>query len=197
MVNAIVLVLAFLALLVGLSLLSWSFKFEGKVTQRNDSLDYSATVCLGGRKMGVSLDYRKGLRYLIWGPVQKPFVRIRLGTGKRDKRRKAIGKSSLKESWNKIGSLHLRKLTGQIWKSVKWESFQVKGEFGLGNPFATGQAFAIVMAIRGLIPQSVGTVEVTPDFTRKKLSFDCYTTFRTRPAVLAWRVGSLFLTRSH
>lgn len=186
MQTGIILFVSLFVLIAVISLLSWGIRLEGRILLRDNRLDYSGIVALGG----IAVTYSHGSPYLVVGRRPNPLIELKIGAKKKTRRKKGRG-------WKRISFFRTRKLIKQILRSVKWETVSVKGELGLDNPFLTGQIFGAMMAISGCIPRGIGEVELIPCFTERKLNFDCRSTFRIRPAVLAWRVGSAFLTRTH
>lgn len=192
----IVLVAAVISSMVIVSLTAWRCRLEGNIRFVKDLFTYSGFVALGGKRIGVGLSYRHTSRYLFFGPMNNPWVQMRLRRKRRAEVRRWAKVKSFLKGWKKTRTVPVRTLWQQIRASLTWESFGIRGEFGLSDPFVTGQVFGTTMALLNLIPADIQQVQLVPDFTGRKLMIDYHSTFRIRPAVLAWRMGRAFLRRN-
>ena len=193
----IILLLAIFSFLLGFSLIAWPFRFQGNIHLHKNSLDYSGTVSLGSKTIGLGLVYRRQSQYLFLGSIENPTFKWKLLRKRKGKKKGLPGIKTLMESWKKKRTLPIKSVLSGMWKSISWDTVGVTGQFGLDSPHLTGQAFGVFLAILNLVPEGIRGIELNPDFSGRGLNINYFSTIRVRPAVLAWRVSSSFFSRTH
>ena len=180
-----------------LTLLLWRFRIDGKIYLHKNSLNYSGFVSLGGKLIGIGVKYQNKSQYLFLGSVNKPVIKWKLLEKKKEGKKGLTKIVSRLENLRKKRTVSVRKLVLSVWKSMHWDRVGVSGEFGFDNPFLTGQVFGVFAGLSNLIPDTMQGIEITPDFSRRRLNIQYHSSFQVRPAILAWRVGSIFMTNHH
>jgi len=197
MFYVMILLLSIVFLVLSCSLLSWPFRIEGNVYLHRKDLKYSGTFSLGGQQRGIGFGFQDKLRYIYLGSTKKPLIQWNLSRKKKaeKKRETQILHSMKKFKKNKV--ILIKRLITNNWRSIHWDTFKVSGEFGLESPNQTGLVFGAYLGILNLMPNKMDGIDLVPDFTRQRLNIHFHSSFRIRPATIAWRVGSSYLTQTH
>ncbi len=91
----------------------------------------------------------------------------------------------------------LFRFAGDLWRAVHKEDFRLHARIGLGDPADTGQLWAVVGPIAGMLGLAEGAaISVTPDFFEATLILDSHGRMRLVPLHVVYLAIALMLSPS-
>ncbi|MFQ6676018.1 MAG: DUF2953 domain-containing protein [Fidelibacterota bacterium] len=192
METAALFLLGLFSLVAILVAIPWYVNWTFRLFVEGGAPAWVTSVNLGFKNRGIGISVREGSRRLTVGSVEHPRWEKKIGTWKRLRGRRRRGRKRFPILRLAAIRPALKGRIASFLRSVRWVSFRINGEIGLDDPGSTGRLFGVLWAVAGMIPDGYRQVNVTPNFTERRVDVSLRSTFRMRPAVLVWTVGPLW-----